>query len=103
MFPGKFAGSTCAGIEEELFSSVAAAQKGAKTVIARGVSHLDFEPFSVPLGKSDHVDHLDLTRAKESKRTESVLSAVSGKTLGNETSNFSPKEICSAVSRQHQH
>ena len=70
------------GLRSIVFSSSAAAQKGIKTVIVKNGSSLDLGPFSVQLTRFDSMDHLDLTIAKESRRAESALCAISGKIFG---------------------
>ena len=48
-------------------------------------SSLDLGAFSVQLSRLDSMEYLDLTIAKERRRTESSLYAVSGKKLGRES------------------
>ena len=65
------------GLKSNLFSSLAAATKGVRTILEKNDSSLDLGPFEVQLTQLDNVDHLNLTIAKE--RTESSLCAISGK------------------------
>ena len=68
------------GLKRNLSSSLAAAKKGVvATIIEQKGSSLDLEAFSVQLTWSDGMEYLDLTIAKESRRTESALCAISGK------------------------
>ena len=70
-------------------SIVGAAQKGVKTVITKAGSVLALGLLLIQL-RWDDLDHLDLALAKESKRTEPVCWAVSGKTFGNKTVLIAP-------------
>ena len=72
-------------MKRDLFSSLAAAQKGFKTVIEKNGSFLDLGPLSVQLIRFDNIDHLDRTIVKESRKTEPAFCAVSGKTFGKES------------------
>ena len=56
-------------------------KKGVKTIIEQKGSSLDLGAFSVQLTRLDSMEYLDLTIAKESRRTESALCAISGKTF----------------------
>ena len=67
-----------------LFSSLAAAPKGVQTIIKKSMSSLDIGPFSVQVTQFDSMDNLDLMIAKEKRKTESALCAISGKTFGKE-------------------
>ena len=73
------------GWKRNLFSSLAAAQKGVKTIVEKNGSSLDLGPFGVQLTRFDNMDHLDLTIAKESRRTKSDLCAISKKPFGKES------------------
>ena len=57
------------GLKRNLFLRLAAAKKGVRTIIERKGSSLDLEAFSVQLTRSDSMEYLDLTIAKESRRT----------------------------------
>ena len=57
------------GLKRYLFLRLAAAKKGVRTIIERKGSSLDLEAFSVQLTRSDSMEYLDLTIAKESRRT----------------------------------
>ena len=57
------------GLKRNLFLRLAAAKKGVRTIIERKGSSLDLEAFSVQLTRSDSMEYLDLTFAKESRRT----------------------------------
>ena len=70
------------GLKWIVFSSLAAAQKGIKTVIVKSGSSFDLGPFSVQPTRFDSMEHLDLTIAKGSRRVESAFCAISGKTFG---------------------
>ena len=60
-------------LKRNLFSSLVAAQKGVKTVIENNGSSIDLGPFSVQLIRFDNdMDYLDLTIAKESRKTQSL-------------------------------
>ena len=72
-------------LKKSLFSSSAAAKKSVKTVIAKTGSSLDLGPFRVQLTRLDDMDHLDLTKAKESRGTESALCAIPGKPFDKES------------------
>ena len=61
------------GLKRNLFSSSAAAKKGVRTIIEQKGSSLDLGAFSVQLTRSDDMKYLDLTIAKESRRTGSAL------------------------------
>ena len=80
------------GLKKIIFSSLAAAQKGVKTVIEKNGSFLDLGLF-VQFTRFDNIDHLDLMIAKIS-RTVSAYSANSGKTFGKESglTNLVPKK-----------
>ena len=67
------------GLKINLFSSLAAANKGVKAIIEQKGSYLDLGAFSVQLTRLNIMAYLDLTAAKESGRTESALCAISGK------------------------
>ena len=73
------------GLKRSIFSSWTAAQKGVKTVKEKSGSYLRFAPFSVQLTRFDDMDHLDITIAKESRRTKSSVCASSGKMFGKES------------------
>ena len=62
-----------------------AAQKSAKTIFTKAESIFDLGVFSIPILRSDHLDHLDLAIAKNRKRTESACCAISVKTFANQT------------------
>ena len=70
------------GLKRNLFSSSAAAEKDVKTIIEKSGSSLDLGPLSVQLVRLNKRDGLDRTIAKESRRTESALCVISGKTFG---------------------
>ena len=72
------------GPKINIFSRLAAAKKGVKTIIEQKRSSLDLRPFSVQLTRLDSMEYLDLTIAEESRRTESSLCAILGKTFGEE-------------------
>ena len=72
------------GLKINIFSSSAAGKKGVKTIIEQKGSFLDFGAFSVQLIRLDSMEYLDLTTAKESRRTASALCATSGKTFRKE-------------------
>ena len=68
------------GLKRNIFSSSAAAKKGVKTIIEEtGSSSLDLGAFRVQLTRLDSMEYLDLTIAKESRRTESSLCTISEK------------------------
>ena len=73
------------GFKRNIFSTSAAAQNGVKTIIEKNGSSLDVGTFSIQLTRLDSVDHLDLKIAKESRRTETALCAISGEKLGKES------------------
>ena len=73
------------GLKIIFFSSSAAAKKGVCTIIEQKGSSLDVGAFSVQLTRSDSMEYLDLTIAKESRRTEYALCAISGKTFRKES------------------
>ena len=72
------------GLKRKLFSSSAAARKGVRTIIEQKGSSLGLGAFSVQLTRSDSKEYLDLKIAKESRRTESALCSISGKTFHKE-------------------
>ena len=72
------------GLKRNLFSSSAAAKKGVRTIIEQKGSSLDLGAFNVQLTRSSSMEYLDLTIANESRRTESALCAISGKTFRKE-------------------
>ena len=55
------------GLERNMFSSSAAAEKGVKTIIEQKGSSLDVRFFSVQLTRLDSMEYLDLQLAKESR------------------------------------
>ena len=61
------------GLKRNLCSSGAGAQKGVKTVMAKGGLTLDLGSFTIQLTRSDSLDNLDLAIAKEIERTGSVI------------------------------
>ena len=65
------------GLKKILLSSSAVAKKGVRTIIVQKGSSLDLGAFSVQLTRSNSMEYLDLTIAKESRRTESALFAQS--------------------------
>ena len=67
------------GLKRNTFSSSAAAKKGVKTTLEQKGSYFDLGAFNVQLTRLDSLEYLDLTTAKESRRTESALCAISGK------------------------
>ena len=73
------------GFERNIFPSLAAAEKGVKTTIEMNGSSLDLGAFGVQLTRLDSMDYLDLTIAKESRRTEAALCAMLGKNIGKES------------------
>ena len=73
------------GLGRNLFSTAMAAQKGAKTIIAKAGSIVDLGLFSIQLTRSDNLDYLHSAISKESKRTESACCAISGKSFCKET------------------
>ena len=70
------------GLKRNLYSSLAAAQKGVKAIIENNGSSLDLEPFSAQLTRLDDMDHLDLTIAEERRRIEFAFCTISGKMFG---------------------
>ena len=72
------------GLKRNLLSSSAAGKKGVKTIIEQKGSSLDLGAFRVQLTRLDSMEYLDLTIAKKSRRTESALCAISGKTFRTE-------------------
>ena len=72
-------------LKKNMFSALAAVQKGVKVVIAKGGSILDLGSFSSQLKRTNNFDNFDLAITKESKRTELACCAVWGKTFRNET------------------
>ena len=56
------------GLKRNIFTSAAKTRKGVKNVVATSAPHPDLGLFSVQLTRSDNMDHLDLTLAKESRR-----------------------------------
>ena len=79
-------------LKRNIFSNLAAAQKGDKTVVEKNGSYLDLGLF-IQLTRSNNMDHLDLMMAKIS-RTKSAPSANSGKPFGKESglANLVPKK-----------
>ena len=73
------------GLKINIFSSLAAAKKGIKTIIKQKGSSLDLGAISVQLTRLDSMKYLDLAIAKKSRRTESSLCAISGKTFRKES------------------
>ena len=68
------------GVKINIFSSSAAAKKGVKKIIEQKGSSLDLGAFNVQLTRLDSsMEYLYLTIAKESRRTESALCVISGK------------------------
>ena len=57
------------GLKINIFTSFAAAKKGVKIVIEQKGSSLNLGAFSVQLTRLDSMEYLDLTIAKESRRT----------------------------------
>ena len=57
------------GLKRNLLSSPASAKKGVKTILERKDPFLDLGAFSVQLTRLDSMEYLDLTIAKESRRT----------------------------------
>ena len=55
------------GLRRNLFSSLAAAQTGVKTIIENNGSSLDLGAFSGLLTRLDNMDHLDVSIAKKSR------------------------------------
>ena len=68
-------------LKRNIFFSLAAAQKGVKTIIENKRSFFDPRPFCVQLKLFDSMDHLDLMIAKESKKTYSSLCVISEKMI----------------------
>ena len=66
-------------------SSSAAAKKDVQTIIEKNSSSLALGTFSFQLTRFDSIDYLDLTIAKESRRRESALCAISGGKFGKES------------------
>ena len=67
------------GFKRNLFFSSTAAKKGVQITIEMNGSSLDLGVFGVQLTRLDSMGYLDLTIAKESRRTESALCVISGK------------------------
>ena len=65
------------GLKRNLFSTLATAQKGLETIIVNNRLSLDLGTFRVQLTRSDNMDYLGLTIAKESSRNESTLCTIS--------------------------
>ena len=57
------------GLKRNLFSSLAAAKQGVKTIIEKNDSSLDLGAFSVQLIQLDSMDSLNPTITKASRRT----------------------------------
>ena len=70
------------GLKRNIFFSSAAPQKGVKTTIENNGSSLDLGAFGVQLTRLDNMEYLNLIYAKESRRTESALFAISGVKFG---------------------
>ena len=73
------------GLKRNIFPSSLSTKKGVSTIIEQKGSSLDYRAFSFQLTRLDSMEYLDLTIAKESRRTESALCAISGKKLGRES------------------
>ena len=69
------------GLKRNIFSNSAATKKGVKTIIEQKGSSLNLGAFSVQLTRLDSMTYPDLTIAKESRRTEPALCAISGNTF----------------------
>ena len=72
------------GLKEIYFRVRPQLKKGVKIIIEEKGSYLDFEAFTVQLTRSDSMEYLDLTNAKENI-TKSALCAISGEKLGRES------------------
>ena len=68
-------------LKRNLFSGSVTAKKGVKTIIEQKGSSLNLGAFSVQLTRLDSMKYLDLIIAKKSRRIESALGAISGKTF----------------------
>ena len=73
------------GLKRNLFSKLAAAQKGIKRIIEKNGLSLNLGPFSVQLTRLYDMDHLDLKIVKYSRKTESALCAVLGESFAKES------------------
>ena len=74
------------GLKRNIFSSSTSAKKGSIiTIIEQKNSSLNLGALSVQLTRVDSMDHLDLPIAKENRRTEFDLCAISGKTFPKES------------------
>ena len=67
------------GLKRNIFPSLVATKRGVNTIIEQKGSSLDHRAFSFQLTRLDGMEYLDLTIAKESRRTESALCTISGK------------------------
>ena len=73
------------GLKRNIFSSLTAAKKGVERTIKNNGSSLDLGALTVRLTRLDSMEYLDTTAANKSRKTESALCAISGKTFGKES------------------
>ena len=73
------------GLKRNIFSTSAAAKKNVRTTNDSNSLSLDLGAFGVQLTRFGSMDCLDLTIAKESRRSESALCSISGNTFGKES------------------
>ena len=87
------------GLKRNIFSSSAAAKKGVKIITEQKDSSLDLGMFSVQLTRMDSMEYLDLTIAKESRRTVSAVCAISEKTFCEEAvlTTLVPKSVAQPI------